>query len=155
MAKLKSIIVQEMRRGTSVHSLSRAIALGILLGLFPVLGVTTLFTLLLGRWLGLNIPAMMVANYAVAPVQIALIYVLIKSGEFLFAIDSGLDYAYFKELTSHSYRETMERLWLSILASIAAWVPLATILYYPLYFMSRVLIGRFYRGRKNDINVHA
>ena len=72
-----------LRQGTSPDSLALSLAVGASLGLFPIVGATTFLCLLVGAVCGLSHPALQLANYAVAPLQIVLILAFVRLGEWL------------------------------------------------------------------------
>lgn len=62
-------------------------ALGVALGLFPILGSTTALCFLAALILRLNQPAMQAVNYVVYPAQLALFPVFVRAGEALFGAE--------------------------------------------------------------------
>ena len=86
-----------LRKGIEPRSLALALALGCGVGVFPVLGVSTLALTGLALWLRLNLPAIQLVNYLVAPFQLLLIIPFLRAGESLLGrphlpmtIDQGL-----------------------------------------------------------------
>lgn len=74
----------QLTQGVSPHHLALSCALGITLGIFPILGSTTLLCFLAGILFKLNQPAIQAVNYLIYPVQLALFPVFIRTGEKLF-----------------------------------------------------------------------
>lgn len=77
-------IKNQLTQGVTPHLLALSCALGITLGIFPLLGTTTLLCLLVGIVLKLNQPSIQAVNYLVYPLQIALVPVFVRLGEMLF-----------------------------------------------------------------------
>ncbi len=77
----------QLTQGVTPQALALSCALGITLGIFPILGSTTLLCFLAGLLLKLNQPAIQVVNYLVYPAQLALFPVFIRLGEKLFHAD--------------------------------------------------------------------
>jgi uncharacterized protein (DUF2062 family) len=71
----------QLARGASPEDLALSLGIGVTLGLFPVLGATTVLCLVVGLALRLNHPALQVANYLVAALQLPLIYPFVRLGE--------------------------------------------------------------------------
>jgi hypothetical protein len=67
--------------GESVSSTAWTIGLGFAVGMFPLLGVTTIACVLLGRVLRLRQSAMQIGNYAALPLQILLVIPFLRLGE--------------------------------------------------------------------------
>ena len=71
----------QLTRGISVERISWTIALGIVLGVFPIMGTPTLVCLFAGWALRLNHVVLQVFKEAVYPLHLALILVFIRLGE--------------------------------------------------------------------------
>jgi Uncharacterized protein conserved in bacteria (DUF2062) len=70
-----------LKQGSTPEKLALSLALGATLGLFPVMGATSVLCLAAGVALRLSHPALQVANYAVYPLQVALILAFVRLGE--------------------------------------------------------------------------
>jgi uncharacterized protein (DUF2062 family) len=77
-------IVDLLRQGVTPEKIALSIALGVALGVFPVLGSTTALCALAAVVLELNLPAIQIVNYFVYPMQIALLIPFFRLGEWLF-----------------------------------------------------------------------
>ena len=82
--KLLDPLARQLRQGVSPERLALAVALGLVLGTFPVLGATTALCAVAGVGLRLNQPAIQVANYAAYPLQLALFVPFFRAGAWLF-----------------------------------------------------------------------
>jgi uncharacterized protein (DUF2062 family) len=71
----------QLVQGASPRALALSLGVGAALGLFPILGTTTLLCLAAGVALRLNHGALQVANYLVASFQLPLIYAFVRLGE--------------------------------------------------------------------------
>lgn len=74
-----------LRQGISPQRLALTLALGFAIGCIPVVGIPTALCTLLALALGLNLPAIQAANYAMTPFQVALIVPFVRLGMRLFA----------------------------------------------------------------------
>ena len=74
----------QLRRGVTPTRLAWSIALGMCLSLLPVPGTTTALCAIAAYALGLNPVAIQVANFAAAPIQLALFLPFIQLGQRLF-----------------------------------------------------------------------
>lgn len=77
-----------LRQGISPRRLALTLALGFAVGCIPIVGSTTVICTLLAIALRLNLPAIQAANYAVMPLQIALILPLVRMGRWITASGS-------------------------------------------------------------------
>jgi uncharacterized protein (DUF2062 family) len=77
-------VVELLRQGVTPEKMALSIALGMTLGVFPVLGTTTALCALAAFVWRLNLPAIQIVNYFVYPLQIALLIPFFRAGEKLF-----------------------------------------------------------------------
>lgn len=77
-------IVAQLRQGTTPQLLAITIAAGAVIGVFPILGTTTLMCGIFAAALRLNQPVIQLVNYLVYPVQLALLFPFYRAGEKLF-----------------------------------------------------------------------
>ena len=77
-------ILALLRMGATPRRLAWSIAIGIVIGLNPVLGTTTALCLGLSFALRLNIVAAQIANHAMFPFEVALVLPLIRLGSRVF-----------------------------------------------------------------------
>ena len=73
-----------LQLGVSPQRLAFTLALGFAIGCIPVLGVTTTLCIVVALVLRLNFPAIQVANWAAAPLQLLLIMPFVRLGKRIF-----------------------------------------------------------------------
>ena len=78
-----ALIVTQFTQGVTVQKMALTIALGMALGLFPILGSTTVLCAIIALWFRLNQPVIQVVNYLMYPLQIILIVVFVRIGEWI------------------------------------------------------------------------
>jgi len=74
-------VIDLLKQGVTPEKISLSIALGGTVGIFPVIGTTSLFCGLLSYFLRLNMIAIQAVNYAVYPVQILMLVPFVRLGE--------------------------------------------------------------------------
>lgn len=79
-------VITQLKVGSSPERISWTISLGLVLGVFPIMGSTTLVCLGVGWMLGLNQPVLHVFKTLVYPLHLALILVFIRLGERLYGV---------------------------------------------------------------------
>lgn len=77
-------VIIQLTSGISPERLAWTIGLGVVTGIFPVMGTTTLVCLLVGWIFRLNQPVLHVFRAVVYPLHLALILVFIHMGQHLF-----------------------------------------------------------------------
>lgn len=76
-------IVAQLTQGTTPEKIALTIALGLALGVFPILGSTTALCAIAGILVRLNQPIIQAINYAAYPVQLVLLIPFYRAGEYL------------------------------------------------------------------------
>lgn len=79
-ADAKRNAVRWLSQGISPRRLALTLALGFAVGCIPVVGIPTILCAALALALRLNLPAIQAANYAVMPLQLALIVPFVRIG---------------------------------------------------------------------------
>ena len=77
-------LVNQLRQGITPEKISMTIALGLVLGVFPILGATTILCGLAAVRLGLNQPIIQLVNYVAYPLQLLALIPFYRAGETLF-----------------------------------------------------------------------
>jgi uncharacterized protein (DUF2062 family) len=132
-----------------------SLALGIALGVFPVLGTTTALCALAGLALRLNLPAIQIVNYFVYPLQIALLIPFFRLGEKLFgAPHLPLSVTQILTMVHASFWSATRFLWTTIWHAAAVWcliAPIFVTLAYPILVpLLRRVVGRTLQERATD-----
>ena len=115
-----------LRQGVTPDKLAWSLSLGVVLGLVPVLGVSTAACALAAVALRLNLPAIQLVNYLLTPLQLLLIIPQLRFGEWLvqappfpITLESGL------ALLANGVFDTVRVLGTAIAHATLAWVVLA------------------------------
>jgi uncharacterized protein (DUF2062 family) len=82
--KMVRPVVDLLQQGVTPEKLALSLALGVALGIFPVIGSTTALCAMAGFALRLNQPAIQIVNYFLYPAQVALLLPFFRLGEKLF-----------------------------------------------------------------------
>jgi uncharacterized protein (DUF2062 family) len=108
-------------RGLSPDKIALIIAVGLVLGAFPVYGCPTILCGLAAIALRLNLPALQLVNQMATPVQIALLVPLARAGSWMFGSRAGFDGAVFSAVAG----------WICIC------IPMGVLLYFTLGYVLR------------------
>lgn len=79
-------LVGFFKQGASPSGLAASTTIGIVLGILPVLGVTTWLSTLIGVRFRLNVPLILAVLYLVWPLQIGLVLPFLRTGEWLLGV---------------------------------------------------------------------
>jgi uncharacterized protein (DUF2062 family) len=77
-------VITLLKQGISHEKIALSIAIGITLGIFPVLGATTALCAFAAFILRLNLPAIQLVNFVVYPLQLFLLVPFLRAGGWLF-----------------------------------------------------------------------
>jgi uncharacterized protein (DUF2062 family) len=122
--KTADLIVSLLRQGLTPERIALCLALGVIIGCFPIsFGAATVLATIAAISLRLNLPAIQLANYAAAPLQIALFIPFMRIGEFLTrAKPLPLSLAQILALLKANLWGTVIQLWSSIMHAVAGWL---------------------------------
>ncbi len=84
---VKQPVVRLLRMGAEPRTLAWSLAVGVVVGVNPLLGSTTVLALAVASALRLNIVASQVGNHAMYPLELAMFPVFIKLGSLIFATE--------------------------------------------------------------------
>lgn len=130
-------ILRVLRQGISPEKVGLGLACGVVIGVFPVIGVTTIICTISAIIFRLNLPTIQLVNYLVYPLQLALLIPFFHFGDWLFGAES-LPYsaAELVALFTSDFWGAVHQLWDTTLRAVAAWflvcLPAVAILYFAL-----------------------
>ncbi len=129
-------IIALLKKGTSPRELAIAVAVTFVLGLFPVLGSTTILCTAFALMFRLNLPLVHLINYSVYPLQLVMLIPFMKLGEIIFQFEN-LSYGFEEvvELISNDVFNAISVLWNVTLQGIGAWLIIAPVVSYTLYLI--------------------
>ncbi len=133
IAPIVALIVQ----GITPDKIALSLAFGIVLGVFPVLGSTTLLCAAAALIFQLNLPAIQLVNYLIYPAQLFLLVPFIRLGEKLFRVaPMQLSITQILAMVRADMVHAISTLWLAELHAMSAWLliglPAILLIYLPL-----------------------
>ena len=128
-------ILDLLRQGITPEKIALSIALGITLGVTPVLGSTSILCFLAAVVFRLNVPAIQLVNYFVYPLQIALLIPFIRMGEWIFAArPAGISLAQIVNLIRTDVWRAIAILWTATMHALVAWLAIGSLASLVIYF---------------------
>jgi uncharacterized protein (DUF2062 family) len=129
-------IKDQLSQGVSSDKMAWTCATGVAVGVFPIIGSSTVLLLAAGVVFKLNQPVLHTLNYALTPVQIALVPVYVKLGELIF----GAPHLSFvpTELVREFTKDPMvflSKFGMAGVHGISAWVLTAPCVIFGIYFL--------------------
>jgi uncharacterized protein (DUF2062 family) len=124
-------------QGITPEKLSLAVVFGIILGIFPVLGTTTILCTTVALYLRLNMAAIQLVNYVMYPLQLICFIPFIRLGEFIFGQPPiPFSVTQIIEMIECDLLGTMRDLWVANLMGVFAWLLISIALSPIIYFIT-------------------
>jgi len=136
-------IIEFLKQGTSPRELALAISIAFVLGIFPVIGSTTILCTIFALVFRLNMPLIHLINYSVYPLQLIMLIPFMKIGEIFFGVEK-LSYSLteiFGMISENVFNAIMV-LWNVTLQGIAAWLIIAPVLALILFFIIHPILKK-------------
>ncbi len=132
-----------LRQGVSAERLALCVAIGVVVGNIPILGISTILCATIALAFRLNLPAIQLVQAAMAPTQILLIIPFVRLGEWILrlppqplSIKEGL------ALLARGAGHAIVVLWDAILHAGLAWIMVAPVAVYLLYKLLTPMFSR-------------
>jgi hypothetical protein len=139
-------ILNLLKKGITPEKLSFTMACGVVIGIFPVLGSTTLICTAIAIVWRLNLPAIQLANYLVYPLQIVLLIPFIRFGAFIFQVDPPpLSVQELSALFQQDFWGTIVYFFDSLVHAVVAWFLVCAPVFPVLYFVFVPIFRKFRR----------
>jgi uncharacterized protein (DUF2062 family) len=134
--RVVALVTAQLVQGIAPEKIALTVALGLTLGIFPILGVTTTLCAIAGVCLKLNQPVIQLVNWIASPLQLMLILVFVRIGEWL-TRSARVSFS-IPELI-HKFHESplkfFKEFGMTGLHGIIAWLVIAPVLTALLYFL--------------------
>jgi uncharacterized protein (DUF2062 family) len=140
-------LVDLLRQGITPEKVALTVALGVVLGVTPILGSTTGLCTLAAIVLRLNLPAIQLINWIVYPVQLVLIVPFLRVGASLFGDQHlpALTVSRIVELIRTDIWRAVSMLGSATVHALAAWLLFAALVTAILYAVLVPLLKRIWR----------
>ena len=133
-------------QGITPEKLSLAVTFGIILGIFPVIGTTTIMCTAVALYLRLNMAAIQLVNYFVYPLQIIFFIPFIRLGELIFG-QPPIPFSVIQilEMIESDLLGTIRDLWVANLLGVVAWLLISIALSPIIYYITLRIFRRLVR----------
>jgi uncharacterized protein (DUF2062 family) len=121
--KLIQPFIDLLKQGVTPEKIALTVALGISLGVTPVIGSTTMLCTLAAVTLRLNLPAILLVNGAVYPLQLTLLVPFLRAGAWLFRVDGPkISISEIFNLIRANVWHAIATLWIATLHALVVWL---------------------------------
>lgn len=142
--KLISPIQMLIKQGITANKLAITISLGICVGLFPIIGCTTIICTILAIYFRLNMVIIQVINYLMYPLQLITIVPFILLGNVVLGVDNPVDLSNFIHLFKEDLVNSLVLFKEALIAALIGWLiamPLFGLITYGMaYFFLQKLV---------------
>lgn len=133
--KIYEPLILLLKQGVSPRKLALSVTFGILIGIIPVLGITTVTCAVFAYFLQLNMVAIQLANWLVYPLQLLFYIPFLKTGELIFENPQiPVSVTKLVQMIKDDWLLSLQKFGLTHLAGLGAWViisiPLGFVIYY-------------------------
>ncbi len=120
--------IELLKQGITPERIALTIALGITLGVTPVLGSTSILCTLAALALRLNLPAIQLVNGLVYPLQLTMLVPFLRLGAWMFRVDApAVTVPYLFTMIRVNVWHAVATLWTATLHALVAWLALGCI----------------------------
>ncbi len=127
-------VLELLKQGVTPEKLALSLAIGTVLGISPILGLTTALAFIICFWFRLNPVAMQLMNYVMYPFQILLFLPFIRAGDVIFRAEHlRVNTAQLERLVRGDAYLAIRMLWTAIWHAMTVWAllsPAAVLLLY-------------------------
>jgi uncharacterized protein (DUF2062 family) len=140
-------IVDLLRQGITPEKIALSIALGVVLGIFPVLGSTTLLCAAAAFVLRLNLPAIQTVNFLIYPMQLILFLPFLRAGSRIMgAAPVTLSMKEVFGMLKSDPWSLIKMLWTASLGAMAIWLVMSPLIVAAVYFTLAPALRRLRRN---------
>jgi uncharacterized protein (DUF2062 family) len=149
---VKAVFYDALRQGLTPRKLATTCSLGIVIGLFPVFGTTTMICFGLAIAFRLNIALIQVVNYLMVPLQVLFIIPFIRMGTVLFDLNPfPYEADQLLELFQSDFLLLLKEAGISLLIGAGVWATLALPLFFLLYFIFFIVFSRWPKRGQREL----
>ncbi|MFN0076774.1 MAG: DUF2062 domain-containing protein [Prosthecobacter sp.] len=134
-------VIAQLTQGIAPGKIAQAIAFGVTIGVFPLLGTPTLLSLAIGIPMKLNQPVLQVFRELSYPLQLATVLLFMRGGESLFGAEHvPLSIPMLMERFFANPGQFLADFGMIGLYAVVVWLLIAPLLLGTIYFISRPII---------------
>jgi len=142
-------VIRLLRQGITPEKIALCITLGVVIGVFPLIGTTTALCTLAAFTLRLNLPLIQLVNGLMSPLQLILIIPFVQVGERLFGVQHlPLTLNQVLTMIRAGAWTTVAGLWLATARAIAVWCCISWIVGILIYVLTVPAMRRLIREPK-------
>lgn len=147
--RLVDPVLDLLRQGVTPEKIALSLAFGLGIGIFPVLGISTVLCTVVAIVLRLNLPAIQLVNYLASPLQLALIIPFVRVGEHLLGVKAQpLSVSEGFRIMATGVLHAIVVLWDAIVHAALGWIVIGPVIIFALYRVFRPILIRAAKLRR-------
>ncbi len=151
--KLFKPFLDLLHQGVTPEKLALSVVFGVLIGIIPILGATTILLALIAVRLKLNMPAIQTINWFIYPLQLILFIPFLKAGSFFLPeVEMAFTVEQVFAMMKTDFWLAAKQLWLANLIGLTIWalisIPVGFLIYFIFRKLFAILISNFIRSSK-------
>ena len=136
-------LLEQLKQGVTPVVLAKSFAWGVVLGIFPLIGVSTGLCLLAAYFFKLNYVAIQIANYIMYPLQIAIAIPLYRAGEWLFQVPPlAIDISSILQQFKNNFGEAIQKFGATGMRAVVVWCLIAPVIYLVVYIVFKAIFKK-------------
>jgi uncharacterized protein (DUF2062 family) len=144
-------ILDQLKKGADPDRLSLAATMGALIGVIPVLGISTGLGVAVGAILRLNHVVLQAINYLVYPLQLLLFPVFLKLGGVILGGEvMEFDLVVLKEELTKSIPDFLSKYGMIGLKAVVIWSAFSVVIGIPLHFLLKKIFRKIHSNWKGS-----
>ena len=134
--KIRDPLILLLKQGINPHKLALSVTLGILIGIIPVPGITTVLCAFVVCFLRLNMIAIQLTNWLVYPLQFLFYIPFLKTGEWIFENpEIPISITSLAQMIRDNWFLSLKKFGLAQLSGTGAWLIISIPLGVGIYFI--------------------
>jgi uncharacterized protein (DUF2062 family) len=143
--KLVQPFVELLKQGVTPEKIALTVALGISLGVIPMLGTTTMLCTLAAVSLRLNLPGILLINGVVYPLQLLLVVPFLRAGAWIFRVEGPkLSIGQIFTLIRTNVWHAITTLWVATMHALVVWLMVGCVVSGVVYVILAAVLRRFW-----------
>jgi uncharacterized protein (DUF2062 family) len=143
--KLIQPFIELLKQGVTPEKIALTVALGVSIGVTPVIGSTTMLCTLAAISLRLNLPAILLVNGVVYPLQLTLLVPFLRAGAWMFRVEGPkLTIGQIFNLIRANVWHATVTLWIATMHALVVWLIAGCVVSSTVYLVLVILLRRFW-----------
>ncbi len=150
--KLWTRLIGFLKSGITPQKLALTCALGVIIGILPIWGITTLLCFLVAAIFRVNVVVLQLVHYFVYPIQLLMIIPFIKLGTYLFGINP-MPYAIaeLQQRFAADFWGELKQVGLALGLGVGVWAVASVPIFIVIYFFTKYMFDKWWASNYREL----